>query len=37
MMIKAKYNFDRLNGIGYYQQKIANKDNIGFLNFGGTI
>ncbi|GAK74307.1 uncharacterized protein OYV_08120, partial ['Chrysanthemum coronarium' phytoplasma] len=28
-MIKAKYTFDGLNGIGYYQQQLANKDNIG--------
>ncbi|BAD04432.1 hypothetical protein PAM_347 [Onion yellows phytoplasma OY-M] len=28
-MIKAKYTFDGLNGIGYYQQQLANKENIG--------
>ncbi|MDO8058987.1 effector, partial [Candidatus Phytoplasma australasiaticum] len=28
-MIKAKYTFDGLNGIGYYQQQLANKANIG--------
>ncbi len=28
-MIKTKYTFDGLNGIGYYQQQLANKENIG--------
>ncbi|QYC30716.1 hypothetical protein HGD80_02565 [Paulownia witches'-broom phytoplasma] len=28
-MIKAKYTFDGLNGVGYYQQQLANKD---FMN-----
>ncbi len=28
-MIKAKYTFDGLNGIGYYEQQLANKENIG--------
>ncbi|BAD04660.1 MAG: hypothetical protein QS2022_3390 [Candidatus Phytoplasma asteris] len=33
-MIKAKYTFDGLNGIGYYQQQLANKDNINFYELG---
>ncbi|WAN63463.1 ATP-dependent Zn protease [Candidatus Phytoplasma rubi] len=33
-MIKAKYTFDSLNGIGYYQQQLANKDNINFYELG---
>ncbi len=28
-MIKIHYTFDGLNGIGYYQQQLANKENIG--------
>ncbi|MGM1458863.1 MAG: hypothetical protein ABZF75_00445 [Columbia Basin potato purple top phytoplasma] len=28
-MIKAKYTFDGLNGVGYYKQQLANKENIG--------
>ncbi|WP_034172091.1 hypothetical protein, partial [Chrysanthemum yellows phytoplasma] len=30
---KAKYTFDGLNGIGYYQQQLANKDKIGSFQF----
>ncbi|MDO8059406.1 effector, partial ['Crotalaria aegyptiaca' phytoplasma] len=32
-MIKAKYTFDGLNGIGYYRQQLANKANIGAFEF----
>ncbi|MDO8057526.1 effector [Candidatus Phytoplasma gossypii] len=32
-MIKAKYTFYGLNGIGYYQQQLANKANIGAFEF----
>ncbi|WP_439099972.1 effector, partial [Candidatus Phytoplasma asiaticum] len=32
-MIKAKYTFDGFNGIGYYQQQLANKANIGAFEF----
>ncbi|MDO8054745.1 effector, partial [Candidatus Phytoplasma australasiaticum] len=28
-MIKIQYTFDGLNGVGYYQQQLANKANIG--------
>ncbi|WP_308738522.1 hypothetical protein [Candidatus Phytoplasma rubi] len=28
-MIEVHYTFDGLNGVGYYQQQLANKENIG--------
>ncbi|WP_034172430.1 hypothetical protein, partial [Chrysanthemum yellows phytoplasma] len=33
-MIKAKYTFDGLNGVSYYQKQLANKDNINFYELG---
>ncbi|MGL9688042.1 MAG: effector, partial [Candidatus Phytoplasma sp. TWB_XP] len=33
-MIKAKYTFDGLNGIGYYQQQLTNKEKLGFFELG---
>ncbi|GLH60902.1 hypothetical protein PAWBP_6400 [Paulownia witches'-broom phytoplasma] len=34
-MIEVHYTFDGLNnGIGYYQQQLANKDNINFYELG---
>ncbi|PQP79484.1 effector [Candidatus Phytoplasma phoenicium] len=32
-MIEIHYTFDGLNGIGYYQQQLANKDKIGSFQF----
>ncbi|MGM1458890.1 MAG: effector, partial [Columbia Basin potato purple top phytoplasma] len=32
-MIRTKYTFDGLNGIGYYQEQLANKANIGAFEF----
>ncbi|MEZ0180193.1 effector ['Camptotheca acuminata' phytoplasma] len=33
-MIRAKYTFDGLNGIGYYQQQLTNKEKLGFFELG---